>query len=74
MVKHILVIDIVGLEGRHISEETTPNIFNISQNGEISDLQTVFPAVTCTVQSSLLSGSYPEVHGIISNGLYDRKH
>ena len=74
MVKHIIVIDIVGLESKHISTETTPNIFKISQTGETRELQTVFPAVTCTVQSSLLSGSYPEVHGIISNGLYDRQH
>jgi predicted AlkP superfamily pyrophosphatase or phosphodiesterase len=74
MVKRIIVIDIVGLESKHISEQTTPNIFKISQTGETRELQTVFPAVTCTVQSSLLSGSYPEVHGIISNGLYDRQH
>lgn len=74
MVKRIIVIDIVGLESKHISEKTTPNIFKISQTGETRELQTVFPAVTCTVQSSLLSGSYPEVHGIISNGLYDRQH
>lgn len=74
MVKHIIVIDIVGLESKHISAETTPNIFKISQTGETRELQTVFPAVTCSVQSSLLSGSYPEVHGIISNGLYDRQH
>jgi predicted AlkP superfamily pyrophosphatase or phosphodiesterase len=74
MVKRIIVIDIVGLESKHISEETTPNIFKISQTGETRELETVFPAVTCTVQSSLLSGSYPEIHGIISNGLYDRQH
>ena len=74
MVKRLIVIDIVGLESKHISEQTTPNIFKISQTGETRELQTVFPAVTCTVQSSLLSGSYPEVHGIISNGLYDRQH
>jgi predicted AlkP superfamily pyrophosphatase or phosphodiesterase len=74
MVKHVIVIDIVGLERKHISENITPNIFKISQTGEIRDLETVFPAVTCTVQSSLLSGAYPEVHGIISNGLYDRQH
>jgi len=74
MGKHIIVIDIVGLESKHISEETTPNIYRISQTGETRELETVFPAVTCTVQSSLLSGSYPEVHGIISNGFYDRQH
>jgi len=74
MAKHIIVIDIVGLERKHISENLTPNIFNISQTGETRNIETVFPAVTCTVQSSLLSGSYPEIHGIISNGLYNRQH
>ena len=73
MAKHIIVIDIVGLERKHISENLTPNIFNISQTGETRNIETVFPAVTCTVQSSLLSGSYPEIHGIISNGLYNRQ-
>ena len=73
MAKHIIVIDIVGLEKKHISESLTPNIFKISQTGETRNIETVFPAVTCTVQSSLLSGSYPEIHGIISNGLYDRQ-
>lgn len=74
MAKHIIVIDIVGLEKKHIVESLTPNIFNISQIGETRNIETVFPAVTCTVQASLLSGSYPEIHGIISNGLYDRQH
>jgi predicted AlkP superfamily pyrophosphatase or phosphodiesterase len=73
MAKHIIVIDIVGLEKKHISETVTPNIFDISKTGETRDIETVFPAVTCTVQSSLLSGSYPEIHGIISNGLYDQQ-
>ena len=48
MVKHVIVIDIVGLERKHISENITPNIFKISQTGETRDLETVFPAVTCT--------------------------
>lgn len=74
MAKHIIVIDIVGLEKKHIIESLTPNISNISQIGETRNIETVFPAVTCTVQASLLSGSYPEIHGIISNGLYDRQH
>ena len=74
MAKHIIVIDIVGLEKKHISEKLTPNIFNISQTGEAKKLETVFPAVTCTVQSSFLSGSFPDTHGIVSNGLYDRQH
>ena len=74
MAKYVIIIDIVGLEKRHISEALTPNISKISQGGETRNLQTVFPAVTCTVQSSLLSGTYPEVHGIISNGLFDKQN
>ncbi len=74
MAKYVIIIDIVGLENRHISEALTPNISKISQGGETRNLETVFPAVTCTVQSSLLSGTYPEVHGIISNGLFDKQN
>ncbi len=74
MSKHIIVIDIVGLQKKHISESITPNIYKISQSGELRNLETVFPAVTCTVQTSFLSGSYPDLHGIVSNGLYNRQH
>ena len=74
MAKYVIIIDIVGLEKRHISEALTPNICKISRGGETRNLETVFPAVTCTVQSSLLSGTYPEVHGIISNGLFDKQN
>ena len=74
MAKYVIIIDIVGLEKRHISEALTPNISKISQGGETRNLETVFPAVTWTVQSSLLSGTYPEVHGIISNGLFDKQN
>jgi predicted AlkP superfamily pyrophosphatase or phosphodiesterase len=74
MAKYVIVIDVVGLQKRHISETTTPNIYKIAQDGETRNLDTVFPAVTCTVQSSLLSGTYPDVHGIISNGLFDKQN
>ena len=34
---------------------------------------TVFPAVTCTVQASLRTASPPGNHGMVSNGFLDRK-
>jgi predicted AlkP superfamily pyrophosphatase or phosphodiesterase len=73
MVKHLIVVDIAGLEPRLISEERTPNICSLSAMGELSRVRPVFPAVTCTSQASMLSGTYPRQHGIISNGLYDRQ-
>jgi predicted AlkP superfamily pyrophosphatase or phosphodiesterase len=35
-------------------------------------LRPSFPAVTCPVQATLLSGKLPAQHGIIANGFYDR--
>ena len=73
MVKHLIVVDIAGLEPRLISEDRTPNISSLSAKGELVNIRPVFPAVTCTSQASMLSGTYPRQHGIISNGLYDRQ-
>jgi predicted AlkP superfamily pyrophosphatase or phosphodiesterase len=72
LVKHLIILDIVGLESNHLSSNVIPNIANIANEGEAFKMEPVFPAVTCTVQASLLSGQYPNKHGIISNGLYDK--
>jgi predicted AlkP superfamily pyrophosphatase or phosphodiesterase len=72
MIKYYIVIDIVGLEFNHLQSDIIPNISRIASEGECAKMEPVFPSVTCTVQASLLSGKYPNEHGIISNGLYDR--
>lgn len=76
MIKHVILLDIVGLEIKNLeSGNLLPNISKIASIGECSRLEPVFPAVTCTVQASILSGKYPNEHGIICNGLYNRnKH
>ncbi|HET7390217.1 MAG TPA: nucleotide pyrophosphatase/phosphodiesterase family protein [Nitrososphaeraceae archaeon] len=72
MIKYIIVLDVVGLELNHIYSGLVPNIANIAAEGESVKMEPVFPALTCPVQSSILSGTYPNQHGIIANGLYDR--
>ena len=74
LVKHIIVLDIVGLEPNHLESGLIPNIANIAAEGESAKMEPVFPALTCPVQSSILSGTYPNQHGIIANGLYDRSN
>jgi predicted AlkP superfamily pyrophosphatase or phosphodiesterase len=74
MVRHIVVLDIVGLELDHIESGLLPNIGDIAAQGEAAKMQPVFPALTCPVQSSILSGKYPNQHGIIANGFYDRNN
>jgi predicted AlkP superfamily pyrophosphatase or phosphodiesterase len=70
--KYSILLDVVGLEQKHLDSGLLPNITKITETGEAAKLEPVFPAVTCTVQASILSGMYPREHGVIANGLYDR--
>jgi predicted AlkP superfamily pyrophosphatase or phosphodiesterase len=72
--KYSVVLDIVGLDISHVSSGLIPTISDLAGIGECGYLKPVFPSVTSTVQSSVLSGKYPNQHGIISNGLYDREN
>ena len=71
IVKKLIIFDIVGLSKKQYDEIKPPNISKILENGSISSFNPSFPAVTCSVQASIFSGTYPSEHGIISNGYYD---
>ncbi len=62
-----LVLDVVGLTPRLVGPHT-PNISRLVEAGGMRPLATVTPAVTCTVQASLLTGLLPRDHGIVANG------
>jgi predicted AlkP superfamily pyrophosphatase or phosphodiesterase len=49
-----------------------PNLRRTAESGFQAVLDTVFPALTCSVQSSLLTGLLPTEHGIVGNGWYFR--
>ena len=66
-----LVILAVGLSPALVGEHT-PNLQRLEARGGLRPLRTVTPAVTCTVQSTLLTGSMPDAHGIVANGWYFR--
>ena len=69
--KPVLVILVVGLAPRLIGSNT-PCISALAERGAMRPLTSVFPAVTCTAQSSLLTGEMPSGHGIVANGWYFR--
>ncbi|MDC0856261.1 alkaline phosphatase family protein [Candidatus Nitrosopelagicus sp.] len=71
--KKIIVLDIPGLVGSNIDKNETKNIPKIIKNNH-SVLNPTFPAVTCSAQSSILTGTYPSEHGIIANGYYDKTY
>ena len=66
-----LVLDVVGLTPDLIGEHT-PNLRALARGGGLRPLSTVIPAVTCTVQSTLLTGLPPSGHGCVANGWYFR--
>jgi len=68
------VIDVVGLSRSLISAENTPNIDKFArQNGGIRSFTPTFPAVTCSAQSTYVTGKTPADHGIVGNGWYHRE-
>ncbi len=66
----LVVIDVVGLTPRLLGH--MPRLAAVADTGWQAELGTVLPAVTCTVQSTLLTGALPREHGIVGNGWYFR--
>jgi len=66
-----LVILVVGLTPELIGE-STPNLSALARNGALRPMQTITPAVTCSVQATLMTGTLPREHGIVGNGWYFR--
>ncbi len=71
MVTPLVVIDIVGLTHAMLGPDT-PHLQQLAQEGFARPMSTVLPAVTCTAQSSLLTGLPPGGHGVVANGWYFR--
>ena len=67
--KKTVVINVVGLSNRHIGEHT-PRIAAFQRDGQNRVVKPVLPAVTCTAQSTYLTGKSPQEHGIVANGWY----
>ena len=66
-----LVILVVGLTPKLVGQ-FTPNIAALAARGALRPLETVTPAVTCTVQATLATGLPPSGHGAVANGWYFR--
>ena len=67
-----VVLNCVGLSPRLISPQHTPRIEQFVRGGRLATVGPVLPAVTCSVQSTYLTGTWPSEHGIVGNGWYDR--
>ncbi len=66
-----LVILVVGLAPSLVGSHT-PNLKRLAEQGALRPLKTVTPAVTCSAQSTLVTGLMPSGHGAVANGWYFR--
>jgi predicted AlkP superfamily pyrophosphatase or phosphodiesterase len=65
-----VVLNVVGLTPGLLQH--APNLQALGRKGAVRPLTTVLPAVTTTVQSTMLTGLLPRDHGIVANGWYFR--
>ena len=65
--KSVLAMIVVGLTPRHLGP-LMPRLSALAREGAMVPLQTVTPAVTCSVQASFMTGLTPREHGVVANG------
>jgi predicted AlkP superfamily pyrophosphatase or phosphodiesterase len=66
------VINVVGLTERLLGP-ASPRVNAFLEKGSKATISPVIPAVTCTAQSTYLTGQMPSDHGIVANGWYNRE-
>ncbi len=72
MARPLVIINVVGLTHEMLGPNT-PNISRVAADGFAIPMGTVLPAVTCSAQATLLTGTLPREHGIVANGWYWRE-
>ncbi|MBK1828438.1 alkaline phosphatase family protein [Haloferula rosea] len=70
--QRVAVINVVGLS-TSLLDVGMPRLKAFSDRVGLQSFRPAFPAVTCTAQSSMLTGTCPREHGIVGNGWYDRE-
>ena len=71
MPRPLLILNVVGLTHEMLGENT-PHLKALADDGFARPMGTVLPAVTCSAQSTMLTGTLPREHGIVGNGWYFR--
>ena len=71
MTRRLMIINVVGFTHDMLGPNS-PNITRLAAEGFSRPMGTVLPAVTCSAQSTILTGTLPREHGIVANGWYFR--
>jgi predicted AlkP superfamily pyrophosphatase or phosphodiesterase len=71
MAERTAILNVVGLTPRILGSDT-PQLSAAAAAGGLVRVRPVLPAVTCTAQSTYLTGLPPSGHGCVANGWFDR--
>ncbi|MEM9080667.1 MAG: nucleotide pyrophosphatase/phosphodiesterase family protein [Verrucomicrobiota bacterium] len=69
--KRLAVLNVVALTKRELAG--MPRLKAWAEMREVSSFRPEFPAVTCSAQTTYLTGRSVDEHGIVGNGWYDRE-
>jgi predicted AlkP superfamily pyrophosphatase or phosphodiesterase len=72
MMQRVAVINVVGLTEALLGPRL-PNIESFRRSGTLTRIVPTLPAVTCSAQTTYLTGASSAAHGIVGNGWYDRE-
>jgi len=71
MAERTAILNVVGLTPRLLGENA-PCLTAAAKSGGLIRVRPVLPALTCSAQSTYLTGLPPSGHGCVANGWYDR--
>ena len=67
-----LLISIDGFKPEYLQQESSPTLYQLAQQGTSSKgMQPVFPSYTFPNHYSIVTGLYPDHHGIVNNSMKD---
>ncbi|MEL6429579.1 MAG: nucleotide pyrophosphatase/phosphodiesterase family protein [Planctomycetota bacterium] len=69
----VLLLDLVGLSARQVDAARTPHLARLAERGHMRPMRAILPAVTCSAQATMLTGTLPSAHGAVGNGWRDPK-
>ena len=71
MNEYVVLLSVPGLRSKDV--DAMPRLKQLVAGGDSTELVSGFPAVTCSVQSSMTTGVTPDEHGVVGNGFFWRE-
>lgn len=68
--KPLVMLNLAGLTRRALAH--MPHLSGMAAHGWQAGLDTVLPALTCSAQTTFLTGAMPARHGVVGDGWYSR--